>query len=109
MAAAILTAAVLAGCSRNGRPGAPGPSVIATVGDRRITLDEFFVSARSAAGEDPKNVSPRVLSSLLDQYLEEVLLDRAVASAQPQARPPPSAGARTSRAGRGSTPFQRPT
>jgi hypothetical protein len=76
---------VLAGCARNSRPGAPGPSVVATVGDRRVTLDEFFASARNAAGEDPRNVSPRVLSSLLDQYLEEVLLDRAVASAHPPA------------------------
>jgi parvulin-like peptidyl-prolyl isomerase len=59
--------------------------VVATVGDRRVTLDEFFVSARNAAGEDPKDVSPRVLSSLLDQYLEEILLDRAVAAAQPPA------------------------
>jgi hypothetical protein len=50
-----------------------------------VTLDEFFASARNAAGEDPKNVSPRVLSSLLDQYLEEILLDRAVAAARPPA------------------------
>ncbi len=81
-AAALLL--VAPGCSKIGRrAGAPGPSVVATVGDRHVTLDEFFVSARNAAGEDPKNVSPRVLSSLLDQYLEEVLLDRAVAAAQP--------------------------
>lgn len=80
---ALLIAAT--GCSRNGRPGPPGPSVVATVGDRRVSLEEFFASARNAAGEDPKNVSPRVLSSLLDQYLEEVLLERAVAAAQPAA------------------------
>jgi parvulin-like peptidyl-prolyl isomerase len=55
------------------------------VGDQRVTLDEFFASARNAAGEDPRNVSPRVLSSLLDQYLDEVLLERAVASARPAA------------------------
>ena len=48
-----------------------------------MSLDEFFTSARNAAGEDPKNVSPRVLSSLLDQYLDEVLLERAVAAARP--------------------------
>jgi hypothetical protein len=83
--AASVAAAILfvAGCSRNGRSGAPGPSVVATVGDQRVTLEEFFASARNAAGEDPKNVSPRVLSSLLDQYLDEVLLERAVASARP--------------------------
>ncbi len=76
---------LLAGCSRHGRSGAPGPSVVATVGDRPVTLEEFFASARNAAGEDPKNVSPRVLSSLLDQYLEEVLLARAVDAARPPA------------------------
>lgn len=81
--AAFLLAA--AACVKNGRSGPPGPSVVATVGDRRVTLEEFFVSARNATGEDPKNVSPRVLSSLLDQYLDEILLDRAVAAAQPPA------------------------
>lgn len=83
-AAALLF--LLAGCSRNGRAGAPGPSVVATVGDRRVTLEEFSASARNAVGEDPKNVSPRVLSSLLDQYLEEVLLEREVEAARPPAR-----------------------
>jgi len=31
---------------------------------------------KNAAGDDPKNVSPRVSSSLLDQYLDELLLER---------------------------------
>lgn len=82
-ATAAFALLLAAGCAKNGRPGAPGPSVVATVGDQRVTLDEFFASARNAAGEDPKNVSPRVLSSLLDQYLDEVLLERAVRSARP--------------------------
>ena len=81
LAAVLLVPA--AACSRNGRPSAPGPSVVATVGDRHVSLDEFFASARNAVGEDPKSVSPRVLSSLLDQYLDEVLLERAVAAARP--------------------------
>ncbi len=81
--AALAILLAVAGCARNARPGAPGPSVVATVGDQRVTLDEFFAFARNAAGEDPKNVSPRVLSSLLDQYLDEVLLERAVASGRP--------------------------
>lgn len=84
-AALALLVLAAAACVKNGRSGPPGPSVVATVGDRRVTLEEFFVSARNAAGEDPKNISPRVLSSLLDQYLEEILLDRAVAAAQPPA------------------------
>ena len=81
--AAVLVLVLLSACSRNGRGGAPGPSVVATVGDRRVKLEEFFSSARKATGDDPKNVSPRVLSSLLDQYLEEVLLERAVEAARP--------------------------
>jgi parvulin-like peptidyl-prolyl isomerase len=83
LAAALLFLA--AACSRGARPGAPGPSVVATAGDRQVSLDEFFAWARNAAGEDPRNVSPRVLSSLLDQYLDEVLLERAVAAAKPPA------------------------
>jgi len=81
--ALALVSALLTACAKSGRSAAPGPSVVATVGDRRVTLEEFFASARNAAGEDPKNISPRVLSSLLDQYLEEVLLERAVDSARP--------------------------
>jgi hypothetical protein len=52
-------------------------------GERPVTLDEFMAWAKKATSEDPKNVSPRVLSSLLDQYLEEVLLARAVEAAVP--------------------------
>src|SRR5664279_5911112 len=52
-------------------------------GERPVTLDEFMAWAKKATSEDPKNVSPRVLSSLLDQYLEEVLLGRAVEAAEP--------------------------
>ncbi|HTS01254.1 MAG TPA: peptidylprolyl isomerase [Thermoanaerobaculia bacterium] len=82
-AAALALLLAAPACTRASRPGAPGPSVVATVGDRHVTLDEFFKTARNAAGDDPRNVSPRVLSSLLDQYLDEVLLERAVASARP--------------------------
>lgn len=52
-------------------------------GERPVTLGEFMAWAKKATSEDPKNVSPRVLSSLLDQYLEEVLLARAVEAAVP--------------------------
>ena len=52
-------------------------------GDRPVTLDAFMAWVKTATSEDPKNVSPRVLSSLLDQYLDEVLLARAVESAEP--------------------------
>jgi parvulin-like peptidyl-prolyl isomerase len=52
-------------------------------GDRPVKLGEFMAWVKKATSEDPKNVSPRILSSLLDQYLEEVLLARAVETAVP--------------------------
>ena len=63
-------------------------------GERPVTLEEFMAWAKKATSEDPKNVSPRVLSSLLDQYLEEVLLARAVEAAEP---PVPGANPRRER------------
>jgi hypothetical protein len=72
------------GCARKGGPRAAArPETVAMAGEKPVTLDEFMVWAKKATSEDPKNVSPRVLSSLLDQYLEEVLLARAVEAAEP--------------------------
>ena len=51
--------------------------------DARHAGRSSWPGRRTATSEDPKNVSPRVLSSLLDQYLEEVLLARAVEAAVP--------------------------
>jgi hypothetical protein len=74
------------GCARKGGARAAGrPETVAMAGERPVTLDEFMAWAKKATSEDPKNVSPRVLSSLLDQYLEEVLLARAVEAAEPPA------------------------
>jgi parvulin-like peptidyl-prolyl cis-trans isomerase-like protein len=72
------------GCARKGGPRAAArPGTVAMVGERPVTLDEFTAWVKKATSEDPKNVSPRVLSSLLDQYLEEVLLARAIETAVP--------------------------
>ena len=72
------------GCARKGGARAAGrPETVAMAGERPVTLDEFMAWAKKATSDDPKNVSPRVLSSLLDQYLEEVLLGRAVEAAEP--------------------------
>jgi hypothetical protein len=59
------------------------PETIAMAGDRPVTLEEFMAWVKKEMSGDPKEVSPRVLSSLLDQYLEEVLLARAVETARP--------------------------
>jgi parvulin-like peptidyl-prolyl isomerase len=76
---------VVAGsCTKKGGPRAASrPETVAMAGERAVTLGEFMAWAKKATSEDPKNVSPRVLSSLLDQYLEEVLLARAVEAASP--------------------------
>ena len=52
-------------------------------GERPVAWEDAALYVRKATGEDPKNVSPRVASSLLDQYLEELLLERAVEDAVP--------------------------
>jgi len=84
MPVAALIALAATGCARKGGPRAAArPETIAMAGERPVTLDEFTAWAKKATSEDPKNVSPRVLSSLLDQYLEEVLLARAVEAAEP--------------------------
>jgi hypothetical protein len=78
----VLAALLLPACAKKSGPRAVArPETIAMAGESPVTLDEFMAWARKATSEDPKNVSPRVLSSLLDQYLEEVLLERAVEAA----------------------------
>ena len=85
--AALFSAAVALvteGCTqKSGPPAVARPETVAMAGDRPVTLDAFMAWVKTATSEDPKNVSPRVLSSLLDQYLDEVLLARAVESAVP--------------------------
>jgi PPIC-type PPIASE domain len=83
--AATLAALVTWGCAQKGGPPAVArPETIAMAGDQPVTLGAFMAWMKTATSEDPKNVSPRVLSSLLDQYLDEVLLARAVEAALPK-------------------------
>ena len=74
-----------AGCARHGGRASGRASVIALAGDRAVELAAFAAYAQGAAGDELKNLSPRVASSLLDQYLEEILIDRAVEDAVPKA------------------------
>jgi peptidyl-prolyl cis-trans isomerase C len=55
------------------------------VGDRPVEYEAFAAYVRAAAHQEPKEAAPRLASSLLDQYLEEVLLERAVEDAVPKA------------------------
>ena len=83
-ALAVLTALLAPACAKRIAPRPEARSdTIAMAGERPVTLDEFMAWTKKAMSGDPKDVSPRVLSSLLDQYLDEVLLARAVEGAQP--------------------------
>lgn len=84
-ALAVLLALSGPACARRGPSAASRPSVVALVGDRPVEFADYAAYVKAASGEDPKTVSPRVASSLLDQYLDERLLDRAVEDAAPPA------------------------
>ena len=81
---ALLAAALAGGCARQGPRAASRASVIALVAGRPVELATFDAYAKSAADDELKNLSPRVASSLLDQFLEEILLERAVEDAVPK-------------------------
>jgi len=76
---------LLPACTKRAPRPAADPSVVALVGGRPVKWDDVAVYLKAAAGEEPKDVAPRVASSLLDQYLDELLLDRA----EEDAAPPP--------------------
>ncbi len=85
LVAAAAAALVSEGCApKSGPPALSRPETIAMAGDRPVTLNAFMAWVKTATSEDSKNISPRVLSSLLDQYLDEVLLARAVEAAEPK-------------------------
>lgn len=72
-----------AACARRGPRAASRASVVALVGDQPVEYASFATYVKAATGDEPRNISPQVASSLLDQYLDELLLDRAVEDAGP--------------------------
>ena len=83
----VLAVALLAGlsaCARKGPRAAGRASVIAMIGDEPVEDEDFGSYVRAAAGAPLAQVSPQVASSLLDQYLDERLLQKAVESAEPK-------------------------
>ena len=84
----LLLAAVLApglaACARRGPRAAERPSTVGMLGDEPVAEEDFEAYVRSATGSAVAQVSPQVASSLLDQYLEERLLDKAVEAAEPK-------------------------
>lgn len=73
-----------AGCGRKGPRAAERPSTVAMLGDEPVDEEDFEAYVRAAAGAPLAQVSPQVASSLLDQYLEERLLGKAVEAAEPK-------------------------
>lgn len=71
-------------CARKGPGAAQRASVIALIGDEPVEEEDFGTYVREAAGAPLVEVSPQVASSLLDQYLEERLLQKAVDNADPK-------------------------
>ncbi len=71
----------LLACSGSGKSWRVGSSVVAVMGETEISMDEYAKYVRKAARQDPKKVSPQVASALLDQYVEELLIERAVSDA----------------------------
>ncbi len=79
----VFLTALVSGCAKRTPRPAASPAVVALVGDQSVKWDDVAAYLKGAAGEEPKDVAPRVASSLLDQYLEELLLGRAVEDATP--------------------------
>jgi parvulin-like peptidyl-prolyl isomerase len=82
----LLALALLAvsGCARKGPRAAERATVVAMIGDEPVEEEDFETYVRAAAGAPLAQVSPQVASSLLDQYLEELLLQKAVDGADPK-------------------------
>lgn len=77
------TAALLPGCAKRTPRPAADPAVVALVGNQPVRWEDVAAYLKGATSEEPKDVAPRVASSLLDQYLEELLLERAGEDATP--------------------------
>lgn len=80
----LLLLALAPACARKGPRAAERASVIAMLGDEPVEEEDFGNYVREATGEPLAQVSPQVASSLLDQYIEERLLQKAVDAAEPK-------------------------
>lgn len=80
----LLLGVSVTACSKKGKPGSPGTSVVALAGEKAVEYEDYAAYVKKAAREDARSVSPQVASSLLDQYIEEILLDLAAEQADPK-------------------------
>lgn len=75
--ALLLIALAFFACHR--KPSTPA-DVVARVGDRMLTLNEYKRYLERNAGTDLAQVTPEVASAMLDQYVEEIALSEYAAS-----------------------------
>jgi parvulin-like peptidyl-prolyl isomerase len=73
----LLGLAILGACKK--RESIP-PDVVARVGERMITLEDFKRYLDRNAGTDLAQIAPEASSAVLDQFLEEILLSEYAAS-----------------------------
>jgi parvulin-like peptidyl-prolyl isomerase len=75
----VLASALLAVAACHRKPSVP-PDVIARVGERMATLDDFKRYLDRNTGTDLAQMGPEVASAMIDQYLEAVVLSEYAAA-----------------------------
>lgn len=65
---------VLPGCRRQEK--VPPPDLVATIAGEPVRYESFAAHVAASVGEEGSTLAPEVLSSLFDQYLDELLLER---------------------------------
>jgi hypothetical protein len=81
--------ASLGACQREEK--VPPPDLVATIAGEPVRYERFAAYVASSVGEDGSTLEPAVLSSLFDQYLDELLLVRLAAD---RGVAPPGGGGR---------------
>lgn len=72
----VLALLLAAAACHAGTPPPPAPDVVAQIEGDAVRYADFQAYLQQALGESGSSLSSDVLSSLLDQYLEELLLSR---------------------------------
>jgi hypothetical protein len=75
--AALVLIALVVACHR--KPSTP-PDVVARVGDRMLTLENFKRYLDRTTGTDLAQMGAEVASAMLDQYVEEIMLSEYAAA-----------------------------
>lgn len=73
----LIAVVLIAACHR--KPSVP-PDVVARVGERMVTLNDFKRYLDRNTGTDLAQMGPEVATAMVDQYLEEVILSEYAAA-----------------------------